>query len=46
VDNNESGLPDTVHLTRGPEGKMMGTSLQQIQVKAKPTTDSVRIHST
>lgn len=35
VDDNESGLADPVHRTQGPESRMMGTSLQHIQVKAK-----------
>lgn len=45
VDGNQRGLPDTIHLTLGPDGKMMGTWSQEIQVKAKPTTESIHIYS-
>lgn len=34
VDDNESGLPDPVQWTQGPESRI-GTSLQHSQVKAK-----------
>lgn len=46
MDGNQRGLPDTIHLTLGPDGKMTGTWSQEIQVKAKPTTESVHIYST
>ena len=46
MDDHQTGFRDTIHLTQGPEDKMMDISSQQVQVKTKPTTDPAHVYST